>query len=97
MNQEKKTVYSKNFRASSIKIALDSDQPLAQVARALGIKSTLLYTWINSYKQPMKPGTCRRTDNYLYDELKRLKNENSLLMEERDLLKKATAYFASKQ
>jgi transposase-like protein len=45
--------------------------------------------------QPMESITGKRTDNYLYDELKRLKKENRLLTEERDLLKKATAYFAN--
>jgi transposase len=95
MNQEKQTVYSEKFRASSVKIALDSDRPLAQVARALGLNPTILHSWINSCMQPMESITGKRTDNYLYDELKRLKKENRLLTEERDLLKKATAYFAN--
>ena len=38
-----------------------------------------------------------RTDDYLYEELKRLKKENARLLEERDLLKKAAAYFAKEQ
>jgi len=38
-----------------------------------------------------------RTDEYLYEELKRLKKENARLIEERDLLKKAAAYFAKEQ
>jgi transposase len=38
-----------------------------------------------------------RTDEHLYEELKRLKKENARLTEERDLLKKAAAYFAKEQ
>jgi len=38
-----------------------------------------------------------RTDEHLYDELKRLKQEIVRLTEERDLLKKAAAYFAREQ
>jgi len=38
-----------------------------------------------------------RTDEHLYEELKRLKKENARLIEERDLLKKAAAYFAKEQ
>ena len=38
-----------------------------------------------------------RTDEHLYDELKRLKKEVARLTEERDLLKKAAAYFAREQ
>ncbi len=93
MNQEIQTVYSQQFRESSVKMALDSDQPLAQIARALGINCTLLHTWINSCMHSIEPSKSRQTDNYLDDELKRLKEENSLLIkenrvliEERDLL-----------
>jgi transposase len=38
-----------------------------------------------------------RTDTHLYDELKQLKKEVARLTEERDLLKKAAAYFAKEQ
>jgi transposase len=38
-----------------------------------------------------------RTDEHLYEELKRLKKEVARLTEERDLLKKAVAYFAKEQ
>jgi transposase len=38
-----------------------------------------------------------RTDEHLYEELKRLKREIARLTEERDLLKKAAAYFAKAQ
>jgi transposase-like protein len=38
-----------------------------------------------------------RTDDHLYEELKRLKKENARLTVERDLLKKAAAYFAKEQ
>ena len=49
MNQEKQKVkvYSAEFRESSVKLALDSDQPIAQTARDLGINPNTLHTWIN--------------------------------------------------
>ena len=53
-------------------------------------------TWISKYTKPQppaKPGT-GRTDDHLYEELKRLKKENTRLKEERDILKKAATYFA---
>jgi transposase len=43
------------------------------------------------------PDNPTRTDDHLYDELKRLKKEVARLTEERDLLKKAAAYFAKEQ
>ena len=93
MNQEKQKakIYSAEFRASSVKLAIDSDLPIAQTAKDLGINP---YTWINKYSQPKDQNKAVRTDEHLYGELKRLKKEIVRLTEERDLLKKAAAYFA---
>jgi transposase len=99
MNQEKPKVkeYSAEFRESSVKLALDSELPIAQTARNLGINSNTLHTWINKYSQPKEQNKAVRTDDHLYEELKRLKKDNARLTEERDLLKKAAAYFAKEQ
>ena len=99
MNQEKQKakIYSAEFRASSVKLAIDSDQPIAQTAKDLGINPNTLHTWINKYSQPKDQNKAVRTDEHLYDELKRLKKEIARLTEERDLLKKAAAYFAREQ
>ena len=99
MNQEKQKVklYSAEFRESSVKLAIDSDLPIAQTAKDLGINPNTLHTWINKYSQPKEQNKAVRTDEHLYDELKRLKKEIARLTEERDLLKKAAAYFAREQ
>jgi transposase len=99
MNQEKQKakIYSAEFRASSVKLAIDSDLPIAQTAKDLGINPNTLHTWINKYSQPKDQNKAVRTDEHLYDELKRLKKEVVRLTEERDLLKKAAAYFAREQ
>jgi len=89
MNQEKQKVkvYSAEFRESSVKLAIGSDQPIAQTARDLGINPNTLHTWINKYSQPKEQNKAVRTDDHLYEELKRLKKENARLIEKRDLLK----------
>lgn len=99
MNQEKQKpkIYTAEFRASSVKLALDSDLPIAQTAKDLGINSNTLHTWINKYSQPKESNKAVRNDEHLYDELKRLKKDVVRLTEERDLLKKAAAYFAKEQ
>jgi transposase len=43
----------------------------------------------------LKKDNVKRTDAPLYEEVKRLKKENARLTQERDILKKAAAYFAS--
>ena len=80
-----------------MKLAIDSDLPIAQTAKDLGINPNTLHTWINKYSQPKEQNKAVRTDEHLYDELKRLKKEIARLTEERDLLKKAAAYFAREQ
>ena len=84
--------YTSEFRESSIKLALESDQPIAQTARDLGVNPNTIHTWINKYSK-LKTAVAR-TDEHIYDENKRLKKELARMTQERDLLKKATAYFA---
>lgn len=97
MNQEKPKVYTAEFRESSVKLAIESDKPVAQTARDIGVNKNTLHTWINKYSRPVDNIKAVRTDAHLYEELKRLKKEVAQLTEERDLLKKAGAYFAKGQ
>jgi transposase len=97
MSQEKTKVYNAEFRESAVKLANESDKPIAQTARDLGINENTLHTWINKYSRAMETAKSVRTDDHLYEELKHLKKENARLTEERDLLKKAAAYFAKDQ
>jgi transposase len=99
MDQEKQKakLYNAEFRESSVKLAIESNKPITQTARDLGVNSNTLHTWINKYSQPKEQSKVVRTDEHLYEELKRLKKENARLIEERDLLKKAAAYFAKEQ
>jgi transposase len=97
MRQEKPKTYSAAFRASAVKLANESGQPIAQIAKDLGINVNTLPTWISQYSRPTTSDKAVRNDEPLYDELKRLKKEVVRLTEERDLLKKAAAYFVKQQ
>jgi transposase len=59
----------------------------------LGVKVSTLHTWIHKYKEA-KDVNISSDDNKLIEELKKLKKENYQLTQERDILKKAAAYFA---
>ena len=88
MSKEKPNNYPSEFKESSVKLALESDQSMAQTARDLGVNPNTLYGWVSQYSQS-NTSQCSaiRTDEHLYDELKRLKKENARLKEERDILK----------
>ena len=86
--------YSSEFKESAIKLALEGEKSIGQTAVDLGIKKSTLYTWIHKYGGP-RPIVTKASDNeHIYDENKRLKKELSRVTQERDLLKKAAAYFA---
>ncbi len=89
---KKPTSYTSEFKVSAIKLALESEQPIVQTARGLVINVNTLHTWTGKYSKPKVAST--RTDQHVYDEVKQLKKELALAIQERDLLKKATAYFA---
>ncbi|AIF81519.1 transposase IS3/IS911 family protein [endosymbiont of Acanthamoeba sp. UWC8] len=92
MSELKQKGYSGEFKESAVKLANESKQSIAQSARELGINVNTLYTWIDKYSKPKDPAM--KTDEHIYDEVKRLKKELVRVTQERDLLKKAAAYFA---
>lgn len=84
-------VHNSEFRREAVRIALTSGQPRRQVASDLGVGFSTLAKWI----QKSRPGELPpKADIDLAKENDRLRKENRLLMEERDLLKKATVFFA---
>ncbi len=85
--------YSPEFKQEAIRLAIESSQPIAQTARDLGVNPNTLYTWVTNYRQQENPGS-QQAQESPQDELKRLRQENARLKEERDILKKAAAYFA---
>lgn len=92
MSDKKHQVYSSEFKESSVKLAIESSCPVAQTAKELGVNKNTLYTWIDKYSKPKEKAM--RSDEHIYDEVKRLKKELIRVTQERDLLKKAAAYFA---
>lgn len=89
--------YAAEFKQRAVKLAVESESP-APVARDLGISKNTLYSWIRQYhghggSSPAAQGN----EEHLDEELKRRRQENKRLQEERDILKKAAAYFAVSQ
>ena len=93
MSVRREKIYSPEFRESSVRLALESKNTIAQTARDLGVKVSTLHTWISKHSDS-KAVKMADVDNKLHEELKKLKKENYQLTQERDILKKAAAYFA---
>lgn len=90
----KATIYTAEFRASAVTLAVESGRAWAQTARELGISKDTLYGWIRQARATGQLGPRAAPADSLPEELKRLRRENAILREERDILKKAAAYFA---
>jgi transposase len=89
--------YTKEFKLEAIRLLSSGDKPVSDIARELGVKRTLLYRWrdqANEKGDLAFSGTTGRPTNDQLSEVTRLKKENAVLREERDILKKAAAYFA---
>ena len=88
--------YSAEFKEKSLSLALSSDNPIPQTAKVLGFKESTLYSWVNQTGARSK--ACGKSQEpSSIKEMKKLKQELAQVKEERDILKKATAYLAKRK
>jgi|SRR5208283_413219 len=88
--------YTKEFREEAVKMMLDGGISLPEAARRLSLPPSTLRQWVNAHKGG-KLSDIGKTQRPLTDiemELARVKKELAEARMERDLLKKAAAYFA---
>lgn len=85
--------YDKEFKAQAIKLALSSSQSILKTANELGVKGTTLYSWIKANRETHIQAEGDRGID-VHNELAKLRKENARLREEREILKKAAAFFA---
>lgn len=93
MTKKVKTDYTAEFKESAVSMVIRSEKSTAQIAKDLGVKESTLYTWVSKAKLAKIQSTSP-TNEQMFNELKRLKKELAEVKEQRDILKKATAYFA---
>src|SRR5215813_7806347 len=86
MNQPTMRQYPAEFKERAVKLAVESEQPIAQTARDLGVNENTLHTWIGKYHR-MERQEKEVHDEHLYEELKRLRKENARLKEARRTLR----------
>ncbi len=96
MSKRKTTNYSLEFKQSSAQLAANSEQSISQTAKELGVNINTLHGWVNKFypaTAKLKPQQTAES-NDTEELLKQLRKENARLRQERDILKKAAAYFA---
>ena len=89
----KKRKYTPEYRAEAVHLVEIGDRAVAEVARDLGISMQTLWQWVQQAKvEAGQAGEALTTTER--DELRQLRREVARLREEREILKKATAFFA---
>jgi transposase len=89
-----KGTYCREFKESAVKLVYEQGYTPAEVARSLGVEPATLRFWLKKFPAPAggaAPEVGLRAEN------KRLREENKRLLLEREILKKATAFFAKQQ
>lgn len=83
--------YPEEFRIEAVKQVTERGHPVAEVASRIGVSQHSLYEWLKRYSLPAAE---RNELQGQFAEIRRLKAELKRVSEERDILKKAAAYFA---
>ena len=98
MTERKSKNYTAEFKEAAVKLAVESAQSITATAKELGVNVNTLHTWVSKFHRPKAKAKtaskAEKNDEHIYDELKRLRKENTKLREERAILKKAAAFFA---
>ena len=90
MGKTKYATHSAEFRAEAIRVARDATAPLARTARELGVNENTLRLWVKEARADEDPPLNEKER----DELQRLRQQVRTLRMEREILKKAAAFFA---
>lgn len=85
--------YPEEFRREAVKLLRRGDRSIPELARDLGVSEQSLRNW--SKQKDIDEGKRDGLSSEERDELRRLRRENRILTEEREILKKAAAFFAS--
>jgi transposase len=96
--QVKRRTYTESFRREAVRLSDQPGRTASDVARELGIHAGQIYNWRTQFNKLSK-GQFTVADGTNYakpeaEEVRRLKKRVAELEQERDFLKKATAYFA---
>jgi transposase len=88
--------YSTEFEAEAVKKIADNNGNVSATAKQLGIAMQTLSNWQNKANQGKLLGTEQYDPEFMaaIQEIKQLKRQLKVAEEEREILKKATAYFA---
>jgi len=94
MAKRKRRAFTKEFKAGAVQLVRESGKSVPTVARDLDLTETALRSWVRQAEIDAGGGPSGALTTGEREELGQLRRENRTLRMERDILKKATAFFA---
>jgi transposase len=94
MAKRKRRAFTPEFKAEAVRLCQVGDRSITQVAKDLDLTETALREWVKRAVVDAGKGPPEALTSSEREELQRLRRENKRLAMERDILKKAAAFFA---
>ena len=91
----KRRKFTREFKVSAVQLVNQQGYKVAAAAKSLGVEAASVRGWVAQLSG--EPGVAPAGEGAVAAELQRLRKENARLTMERDILKKAAAYFAREQ
>jgi len=95
-NRRPRRQFDDEFKASAVRLVLDEGKSVGRVARDLDLTESALRNWVDHARADRTKGRTGLTTEER-EELRRLRKENRELRTDREILKKAAAFFAKHQ
>ena len=86
--------FTDEFKASAVRLVVEEGKAVSAVARDLDLVESSLWNWVKQAKANRGTGPAGATTSSEKEELARLRREVRILRMEREILKKAAAFFA---
>ena len=84
--------FTREFKVSAVKLVQEQGYTVTEAAKSLGVEPTSIRDWLKKFSPELGGDTSGQSA--MRAELRRLREENKRLLMEREILKKATAFFA---
>ena len=94
MSKRKRRSFTPEFKAETVRVIRESGKSIGVVSRELGLTETSVRHWVEAEAAAPRRGSISTVGMTEREELERLRREVKRLRMERDILKKATAFFA---